>query len=65
MTKGSPRLCACRGAVGIYHDLPLGFVDASVIALAERTESDSLLTTDRRDFSVVRPRHVERFRLLP
>lgn len=51
--------------VGIYRDLPLGFVDAAVVALAERLDADSVLTTDRRDFSVVRPRHVERLRLLP
>jgi len=50
---------------GIYADLPLGFVDASIVALAERLGADVVLTTDRRDFSVVRPRHVERFRLEP
>jgi predicted nucleic acid-binding protein len=43
----------------------LGFVDASVVAVAERLKLDSLVTTDRRDFSRLRPRHIERFRLLP
>lgn len=51
--------------VGVYGDLPLGFVDASVVALSERLGVDTVLTTDRRDSSVVRPRHVERLRLEP
>lgn len=48
-----------------YADLSLGGTDASVIALAERLGADTIATLDRRHFSVVRPRHVERFRLLP
>lgn len=51
--------------VGIYADLALGFVDAAVVALAERFDAQVVLTTDRRDFSVVRPRHVARLRLEP
>ena len=43
----------------------LGLVDASIVAIAERLKLDALVTTDRRDFSRVRPRHVEAFRLLP
>ena len=43
-----------------YRDLPLGFVDASVVAIAERLEAREILTTDRKHFGVVRPRHVER-----
>jgi uncharacterized protein len=48
-----------------YADLDLGLVDASVIALAERTGETKLATLDRRDFSVVRPAHCEALRLLP
>lgn len=48
-----------------YDDLPLGFVDASIVALAERLEARDILTTDRRHFSVVRPRHARGFHLLP
>jgi predicted nucleic acid-binding protein len=48
-----------------YADLPLGFVDASVIALAERLGAREIATLDRRHFSVVRPRHVGAFTLLP
>lgn len=48
-----------------YRDLAIGFVDASVIAVAERLDTASVLTVDRRHFSVVRPRHVERLTLVP
>lgn len=51
--------------VGRYRDLPLGTADASVIATAERLGEVEVATTDRRHFTVVRPRHVEAFVLLP
>ncbi|MGH9315976.1 MAG: type II toxin-antitoxin system VapC family toxin [Thermoanaerobaculia bacterium] len=43
----------------------LGFVDASIVAVAERLRLRSIVTTDRRDFRRVRPRHVPAFELLP
>ena len=48
-----------------YADLGLGFVDATVIATAERLDAIEVVTTDRRHFSVVHPRHVDAFRLSP
>jgi predicted nucleic acid-binding protein len=48
-----------------YADLGLGGVDASVVAVAERLGETEVATLDRRHFGVVRPRHVERFTLLP
>jgi len=51
--------------VARYADLPLGTVDASVIALAERTGEIEVATTDRRDFTTVRPVHTEALTLLP
>lgn len=48
-----------------YADLDLGLVDASVIALCERLGIETVLTLDRRDFSVVRPRHCAALQLLP
>ena len=48
-----------------YDNLPLGMVDASVVAVAERLGVKEIATIDRRDFSVVRPRHVTAFDLLP
>lgn len=35
----------------------LGFVDASVVAIAERLKLRELVTTDHRDFQRVRPAH--------
>ena len=43
----------------------LGFVDASVVAVAERLKVAEIATTDRRHFGVVRPVHVDRFTLVP
>lgn len=54
-----------RGLQAAYADLRLGVVDASVIALAERLGEARIATLDRRHFSVVRPRHVDAFELLP
>ncbi len=48
-----------------YRDLPLGFVDAAIVALAERYEEPTIATLDRRHFSVVRPRHAASFTLVP
>jgi uncharacterized protein len=48
-----------------YEDLPLGIVDASVVALAERLGATRIATLDRRHFSAVRPEHVAAFTLLP
>lgn len=48
-----------------YRDLPLGGADASVVALAERHRVVDVMTLDRRHFTVVRPRHVQFFTLLP
>jgi uncharacterized protein len=48
-----------------YRDLPLGTVDASVVATAERLGIVEVATLDRRHFSIVRPAHVAAFDLLP
>jgi len=51
--------------VGRYRDLPLGTVDASVVATAERLGATVVATLDRRHFSIVRPKHVSAFEILP
>lgn len=51
--------------VGTYRDLPLGSVDASVVVAAERQGAHEIATLDRRHFTVVRPRHLDAFTLLP
>lgn len=48
-----------------YADFPLGAVDASVIALAERLDTDVVVTLDHRHFGAIRPRHRESLTLLP
>ena len=48
-----------------YGDLPLGTVDASVIAAAERLGATAVATVDRRHFGVVRPLHCKRLEILP
>ena len=54
-----------RSLLSTYEDLPLEFVDAAVVAIAERLEQRTVATLDRRHFSVVRPLHVPAFELLP
>jgi hypothetical protein len=51
--------------VSRYRDLPLGTVDASIVAAAERLGITTLATLDRRHFGVVRPEHVPAFELVP
>ena len=48
-----------------YETAALGFVDASLVAAAERGLVTTILTTDRRHFPAVRPRHTPAFRLEP
>jgi hypothetical protein len=48
-----------------YRDFPLGTVDASIIAVAERLNISTIATFDHRHFTVVRPTHVDAFELLP
>jgi predicted nucleic acid-binding protein len=48
-----------------YRDLPLGLVDASVVAATEMLRETKVATLDRRHFTVVRPDHVDALTLLP
>ena len=43
----------------------LGFVDTTIIAIAERLKVSLIATTDRRHFAVVRPEHCDQFVLVP
>jgi uncharacterized protein len=51
--------------LGIYADARLGYVDACVVVVAERLGEQTIATLDRRDFSIVRPRHTAAFTLVP
>ena len=48
-----------------YKDFPIGGTDASVVSLAERLTTDTIVTLDHRHFRAIKPRHCEFFRLLP
>jgi predicted nucleic acid-binding protein len=48
-----------------YADADIGFVDAAVVAIAERLREPKVATLDRRHFGLVRPRHVKSLQLLP
>jgi predicted nucleic acid-binding protein len=48
-----------------YADLPLGFVDAAVLAVVERLGELKLATLDHRHFRVVQPRHTRSLVLMP
>jgi len=48
-----------------HRDLPLGTVDASVVAAAERHGLKEVASLDHLHIGVVRARHVERLRLVP
>jgi predicted nucleic acid-binding protein len=48
-----------------YADARIGFVDAAIAALAERVGAVRIYTLDRRDFAVLRPRHVAAFDVMP
>ena len=51
--------------VAAYRDLPLGTVDASVAAAAERLRLVQIATLDHRHFTVVRPAHASAFEIVP
>lgn len=48
-----------------YHDARIGFVDASLVALAERHRIRRVLTLDKRHFSMFRPKGLGYLELLP
>jgi predicted nucleic acid-binding protein len=54
-----------RTAALMKQYVSIGFVDASVVAVAERLRLPRIATTDRRHFSGIRPRHVPAFELVP
>jgi uncharacterized protein len=74
VVRGWPGASAEPGAGGLrphgrarrpVRNLDLGAADASIVALAERLGVTRIATVDRRDFTVVRPKHVPALELLP
>ena len=62
---GAGDLIQARTVVERYRDLPLGLADASLVVLADRYETETILTLDERHFRVVRSLSGRPFRLLP
>ena len=48
-----------------YQDLPLGFVDASVVVLAERYSLTTILTIDYRHFNLIQSDKISYFTIIP
>ena len=48
-----------------YADSKIDFVDAVIMAIAERLNIKRILTVDRRDFGMFRPKHCEFFEIIP
>ena len=48
-----------------YGDFALGTVDASIVVLADRLDTDLIVTLDRRHFGAIRSPRGRSFRLLP
>jgi len=48
-----------------YSDFPIGTTDASVAVLADRLDTDLIVTLDRRHFGAIRSLKGRTFRLLP
>jgi predicted nucleic acid-binding protein len=55
----------CARLVERYGELEIGLADASLVVLARRYSTRTLLTLDRRHFQVMRPLDGGRFRLVP
>lgn len=48
-----------------YADSRVDFVDATIVAVAERRNITEILTLDKRDFQLIRPKHCNYFTVLP
>jgi predicted nucleic acid-binding protein len=56
-------LTRCSDLMRRYPDI--GFVDATIVAMAERLKIESIATTDRRHFSMIRSRQTNGYQLVP
>ncbi len=48
-----------------YDDANIDFVDACIVAIAERLNITKILTVDRRHFGMFKPKHCAAFEILP
>ena len=54
-----------RGVIERYADQEIGVADASIVVLAARYRTRTIVTLDRRHFEVLRPLNGGRFTVLP
>ncbi len=58
-------ICRTTEIMARYSDIPIGFVDTSLVALAESHNIHRIVTLDRRHFNIIRPEGIEYLELLP
>ena len=64
-TFGTEDLAQARAVVERYADQSIGLADASIVILAARYQTRTVVTLDRRHFGVVRPIDGGSFKILP
>ena len=62
---GNGDIARAAAILAQYIDSKIDFVDACIMAIAERLKVETILTLDRRDFQLFRPAHCPGFPLLP
>jgi predicted nucleic acid-binding protein len=60
-----PEIRRLRHLLRKYGDLPMDLADAALVAACEKARIRRVFTTDRRDFLIYRPAHIEHFELIP
>ena len=60
-----PEIRRIRHLMRKYGDLPMDLADAALVAVCERAKIRRVFTTDRRDFFIYRPAHMEHFEVIP
>lgn len=64
-TLEAAELRQARRAIDRFADQQIGLADASLVVLADRYRTRSILTLDRRHFEVLTPLSGGRFRIIP
>lgn len=58
-------LVYAKNLMNRYASAELDLVDCCIVALAERLQIPRICTFDRRDFSIIKPTHLDHLELLP
>jgi hypothetical protein len=64
-TFGAEDLAKAHAVVEKYPDQSIGLADASIVILANRYQTRTVVTLDRRNFGVLRPIEGGSFKILP